>query len=782
MAQQQFRKKNLVLVESPAKAKTITKYLNSNPSLKALGTFVVMASMGHVRDLKKKELGIDIDAGFVPDYQVTPEKLKLVAEIKKAAADADMVWLASDYDREGEGIAMHLREVLKLKKYKRITFTEITSRALEQAVLNPRMIDEHLVDSQETRRILDRLVGFKLSPVLWKRFRTDNMSGLSAGRVQSAVMHILVAREKEIADFDSGTYWYFQGTFVLKMKSESHDLQDVKLYLDTNVYKETAQAKVLKLLNNLKQVYSIIDVKNSESKKNADLPFITSTLQQEANAKFGFGLKYTMQLAQELYEKGYITYMRTDSYAISDDFKVAAQTYILREYGQLYYGGGSSKRRAAQKNAQEAHEAIRPTDVERREVGLKPDHQKLYDMIWKRTVAYFMTPCVSDELKIKIADASFQGASHPLYFMTTFTKVKFNGFMVVYGVKNETYNFTQYIDGIRNGQYKLTCNSIVAKNTWQSPPQRFNESSMIKVLESEGIGRPSTYASIMTKLLEKQYVVKSDISGQKKPTVSYVLEKPGKIVEERDSVVVGQERTRLVPTDIGTSIDGFLSEHFGYIVDKSFTANMEADLDRIAEGEKGKLQVLNLFWKQFGSDVRAFDGMKSAKVVLKSANFNHKVDGKEYIVRLAKYGPVIEYTDSEEGNKKKFIGLKPYMSYVRKELGEIDENDIRMLLDTPRVFCEIRGKPFMLAYGPYGFYGKYEGDNIALSRRTILNIMKNTYTEDELQSAIDYKKMSQGKSKGDADGLAPPSRPSKKFVTKKIVASSVKKKVIRKQK
>jgi DNA topoisomerase-1 len=498
--------KNLVLVESPAKAKTITKYLNSNKNLKQLGTFFVMASMGHVRDLKKGELGINIDKGFEPNYQVTPEKVKTVSEIRKKAAECDMVWLASDYDREGEGIAMHLKQILNLKKYKRITFTEITPKALEEAILNPRKIDDNLVDSQETRRILDRLVGFKLSPVLWKKYKTENMSGLSAGRVQSAVLHIVLQREAEIEKFASSSYWYYMGNFLLTIKNEKHELEEVKLYKNGNVYKEEDKHIVTNILKKLKNNFSITDVKNKEVKRNADLPFITSSLQQESSSKYGFPLKRTMQLAQELYEKGHITYMRTDSYNISEDFKSTAHSYIIQEYGEEYYSGGSARRKV-QKNAQEAHEAIRPTHIKllSADLEMSPDHKKLYDMIWKRTVAYFMKACIYDELEIKIVDKSFVGDMH---FQSTFSKVKFNGYMIVYGVKSESYDFMKYIEGIQIGKYSLTCKSVIAKNTWQSPPQRYNESAMIKVLENEGIGRPSTYASIMSKLLEKDILSK----------------------------------------------------------------------------------------------------------------------------------------------------------------------------------------------------------------------------------------------------------------------------------
>ena len=730
--------KNLVIVESATKAKTITKYLNSNKNLKHLGTFIVAASFGHVRDLKKKELGIDVDKGFLPSYVVTEEKANVVADLKKKAAEVDVVWIASDYDREGEGIAMHLKEVLKLKKYHRITFTEITSKALEEAVLNPRKIDQNLVDAQETRRILDRLVGFKLSPVLWKKYKTENASGLSAGRVQSAVMHIILQREQEIKGYKSGSYWYFMGNFCLKIKTDKYDLEEIRLYKDGGMYKETQKAAVVGLLKKLKGEFHIIDVKAKETKKNADLPYITSSLQQDSYNKFGFPLKRTMQLAQELYEKGHITYMRTDSYNISEDFKATAKEYICGEYGDEYYSGGSNKKKV-QKNAQEAHEAIRPTKVEVKggDIGLGGDHAKLYDLIWKRTVAYFMTPCIHDELEIKVVDASFP-KSGDMFFLSTFSKVKFNGYMIVYGVKNENYDFKKYIDGIKGGKYELKCKNIIAKNTWSAPPARYNESSIIKVLESESIGRPSTYSGIMGKLFEKKYIIKSDVAGDEKDTVNYVYDSNGGIKEEKGTVVVGAERTRILPTEIGTEIDQFLVESFNYITDRTFTASMEADLDKIAEGDKKKRDILDNFWSVFNKDLKVFEGYKDGKTLLKTESLVHVVDGNEYIVRLAKYGPVIEYVSDMK--KKTFITLKPYLKYFRKELNDVKEDDIRYILKHPRKLCVVDGKEFVLVYGPYGFYGKYDGRNIRIPQWTIANILKDEYTVEEIKKCIDYKK------------------------------------------
>lgn len=718
-------KKNLVIVESPAKAKTITKYLNGNKALtQQYGTFLVMASYGHVRDLEKKALGIDIDKGFVPSYRVTDEKTKTVADLKTKAAESQMVWLASDFDREGEGIAMHLKEVLKLKKYKRITFTEITPKALEAAILNPRDIDNDLVDSQETRRILDRIVGFKLSPMLWKKYKTENMSGLSAGRVQSAVVHLIMQREHDIRNFQSESYWYLVGDMLLKLKQDKIPLE-VKLYSGATMYKETDPRKVKGLLSKMKGDFSVKEVKTRDSKKSADLPFITSTLQQEAYSKHGFTLKRSMQLAQELYEKGHITYMRTDSYNVSDDFKTAAQGYVATTFGTEYWSGGSSKSKKKQKNAQEAHEAIRPTHVNVKAEDLQDlsaDHRKLYDMIWKRTVAYFMVPCVHMELDIKIQDGSFNPSD--MYFLASFSRVKFNGYMAVYGVQNEDLSvLAAYVDALKDPKkHSIQGKTITAKNTWNSPPQRFSESSIIKALESEGIGRPSTYASIMTKLFDKKYIVKTDMAGVEKPTINFVYDMK-RVTEEKGTVTLGSERSKLVPTSIGEEIDSFLEQHFAYIVDKGFTSNMEADLDRIADGSKTKLDVLNTFWKVFKQDLAKQEAVKEKKVVLKTESAELVVDGKPYIIRHAKYGPVIEMEVPGQA-KKGFINLKPYLKLFKKDIMDVVEDDVRLLVGMPRKLCVIDKKEFVFTYGPYGFYGKYQDRNIRLPYKTVSSILK----------------------------------------------------------
>lgn len=751
---------NLVIVESPAKAKTIAKYLNASKALKHLGQFQVVSSMGHIRDLKKGELGIQIDKGFLPEYEINQDKCKTVKELQTLAKASKMVWLASDHDREGESIAMHLKEVLRLKQYQRVTFTEITPKALEYALQHPRKIDDHLVDAQEARRILDRLVGFKLSPLLWKRFKTANGTGLSAGRVQSAVLHLVLEKEKEVEAFSTNNYWHYLGKFDLNFKGDKQLLEDVHLYRKGTIAKDDAYDTAVKLLKKIKGDFRIVHYKQKESKKSPDQPFITSTLQQEAYNKHGFALKRTMSLAQELYEKGYITYMRTDSYNLSDDFREAAEKHIIEKYGAAYYSGGAAPKKVV-KNAQEAHEAIRPTHVETmaEEIPLSPEHKKLYEMIWKRTVAYLMKPCIYDELDISIQDKSFDADS---FFVSTFSKVKFNGYMILYGVSNEKYDFQKYMDAIANKQYALDCKQILAKNTWASPPSRFNESSIIRLLEKEGIGRPSTYAGIMNKLFEKSYIIKSDISGKERQAVNIVYEK-GTLKEQKQTVVVGAEKNKLVPTDIGKQVDAFLGQTFAYIVDKTFTANMEADLDRVAEGEKQRNQMLAAFWSHFSKDLAKVSAQteKFKKTELKTESKVLKVEGVDYIIRLAKYGPVIEY---REGEDKRYINLKPFLRLVRKELMEVNEDDIDLLTRTPIYLGLVDNKKVYLAYGPYGFYAKLETMNVTLPQRTILKYLESKeMSMKDVQSAIDYKQ----KQASQDDGAEEKKTKTKKLVFKK---------------
>jgi DNA topoisomerase-1 len=733
--------KNLVIVESPAKAKTIAKYLNGSKALRDMGKFIVMSSKGHIRDLKNRELSVDIEKDFEPHYEVLKDKVALVKELKEKAKQVDHVYLAADFDREGEAISEHIRATLGLKKYYRITFTEITQKALENAVKSPRQIDNDLVDAQETRRILDRLVGFKISPLLWKTYNANKIH-LSAGRVQSAVLHILKEREQEIKSFTTGAYWYFQGNFTLTLANESHELEEVKLYDNDRVYKiDTNLQDVQNYIKQFQNKFSIIDLKIRQMKQNADLPFITSTLQQEAYSKHGFPLKRTMALAQDLYEKGYITYMRTDSYNISEDFKEDAKTFVIQKYGEEYYEGQNQKKSKKTKNAQEAHEAIRPTNVHTTfidELGFTVDHKKLYEMIWKKTVGYFMKAALFDELEIKISD---NGLPKTAYFQASFKKTKFNGHLVLYGVQNDTYNFERYIDTIRKKNYGILCHIVTAKNTWANPPARFSEASIIKTLEAESIGRPSTFATILTKLFEKHYVMKSDIRGEDKKVTHLKYIPSTGIKQESDTITIGHERSKLVPSDIGLEIDSFMENNFSYIIDKHFTATMEEDLDKIANGVVTRNDVLRSFWSTFGDDVNRIEMQKkSEKIKIENENLSYVVNGKEYIVRVAKYGPVVQY---QIGDVIKYIDIKSYLKYTNKSYTNITEDDVKFLINLPKKIASINGFDVMLTAGPYGLYFKYNEQNIKIPLKFIKKMldpeMKDTITSAEYASIIAYK-------------------------------------------
>lgn len=733
---------NLVIVESPGKVATITKYLNNNPELKKLGKFVVMASVGHIRELPPKSLGIDIEHNFKLTYEFSELKKKVIADLVKNAKNAKTVYLAGDFDAEGEQISESVRVALNLgQNYKRITFTEISPKALQYSIMHAGKIDQDQLEAQETRRSLDRLVGYKLSPVLWKKFTTGGASHLSAGRVQSAVLHMVIQKELEIQKYKPSKYWYFYGDFDLKIVKESQKLEEIKLYQGNTMYKDSDEDSTKLLLKKIKYDFNIRDVTSKETRQKPDLPFITSTLQQNA----GFPIKRTMQLAQELYEAGLITYMRTDSTNISEDFKIVAQDYVNKTYGANYLGDTSDMKKAkVVKGAQEAHECIRPVNIMLMNVAgekMTKDHQKLYELIWRRTVAYFMKACIYDELELKIIDTSFP---RDMYFSAGFKKVKFNGFQIVYGIKSENYDFSKYITSIKSKNYTIKCDNITAKNTWSSPPGRYNEIGLIKLMESEGIGRPSTYSATIQKVTDRQYVNKTDVQGEEKTITNYMLVN-GVIKAIQDKIFVGQEKSKFVPTEIGIQVDRFLQENFDYIVNIGFTANMEADLDRIAEGKKSRVEVLNAFWKPFVKDLEKFGKIaKEDKIAIKTESNDFVVNKVKYTVRLTRFGPVIQYDASasklgEASGDKKYIDLKNYLKYTGKEYTDVDETDIKFLVKLPMKVGEVKGKEVLMVSGPYGFYMKYDGKNLKITQKMIREFIDTgKVSQSDIEASIEY--------------------------------------------
>jgi len=734
---------NLVVVESPGKTSIITKYLNNNPQLTSkYGKFTVIASMGHIRDLAKKTLAIDIENEFSPQYEFSSDKKDVISNLKQKAKGADNIFIASDGDDEGEFIGDSIRVALNLgnNDYKRIRFTEITPKALQYAIEHPTKLDQNQLESQKCRRTLDRLVGFKTSPLLWKKFTSGSVT-LSAGRVQSAVMHIIIQREKEIEKFISTRYWHVNGDFKLKLNNiqDSFNLDQVRLYKDDTIYKTENIEDIKSLFKDIKDEWTITSVKQKTSKQNPDAPFITSTLQQEASSKLHTGIKKIMQLAQKLYEGGHITYMRTDSYNMSEDFKKDTSSWIKNKYGAEYVGSGVLHKKTV-KGAQEAHECIRPTHVENIIIdGIPKDQQDLYELIWKRSVAFLMAPAIFDELDINFKD---QSMTKKMEFMTTFKKVQFNGFLAVYGVKNEKSDNKSVLTMLEKKQYTLSCIELRSKNTYSSPPSRFNDSSLVKAMEQAGIGRPSTYSATIDKLYEKNYVLKSDIKGEEKKTIDIVFTPKNKSIKMVEGVVdLGADKGKIKPTDIGIQIDSYLEDHFAYITDKTFTSTMEAELDKISEGKKDRLEVLNSFWKRFSKDLKEQLSKKEDKKVITTESKMIKLDnGREYAVRIAKYGPVIQYQDANDA-KTKYIPLKGYLSMTKKEYTDIDETDIKLLASLPKVIGKFQDQPIALNIGPYGLYLVHNKKNVKIPAFALKKYMETSkFTDAELQGFIEYTK------------------------------------------
>ena len=755
---------NLVCVESNGKVASITKYLNDNPALKKYGKFVVVASLGHIRDLPKKRLGIDIENGFKTEYEYLVEKQDAMDKIKKAAAGASTVYLAADKDFSGQEIAESVRLFLNLgENYKRMTFNEITAPALQYAVEHSGKIDQLQLAAEQCRRILDRLVGFKLSPLLWKKF-TSGIITLSAGRVQSAVMHLIVQREKEILAFKSSPYWHMNADFVLKVGKDTTPLEEVKLYKDENVYKTEKEADVKAFFKSIKNNWEVDEYKQKVTRQSPDAPFVTSSLQQEASGKLKMGVKRVMAVAQELYEGGHITYMRTDSYNMSDTFKESAKKYISQTYGANYVTEKEKSVKKA-KGAQEAHECIRVTHVETPELGGKfgREQKELYKLIWQRSVAYLMSQAVYDELALEIRDT---GMVKGMFFKSVFKKVKFNGYLAVYDVKNEINDFIKYTSALDSGKYDLDCSQVRAKNTWPSPPARYNDAGIVKLMETNGLGRPATTATILEKLYDKTYVIKTDVLGDEKPTVDYVFVPSKKTTkEEKGKAMVGAEQGKAKVTDIGFKIDEYLTQHFDYIVDKDFTANMEGDLDLISEGKKKRNDVLSTFWNKFSKDLKTQGDKKEEKLKIETEKREIKLAGKTYIVRMGPYGPLVEY---DKDGKKAYIGLKGYLPMAKKEYTDVNEDDIKFLLDLPKKVGSVEGKDAMVVIGPYGPYLKWNDMNVKIPRFALKEFGETkSFTAEELKGFIDYAKNKPKAESAPASKAPKASKTSKASKTKK---------------
>ena len=617
--------KNLVIVESPAKAKTIEKFLGKD--------YVVRSSFGHIRDLPKKGLNIDKDNNFAPTYEVSADKKKVVAELKKLAAGAD-VWLASDEDREGEAIAWHLTQALKLdpKKTKRIVFHEITKPAIEEAIKNPRTVDINLVDAQQARRILDRLVGYELSPVLWKKVR----AGLSAGRVQSVSVRLIVEREREIREFTAISS--FKVTAIFNVGGE-----ELKAELDTK-FKSIEEAQSF-LQSCIDATFTVSAVDKKPGFRSPSAPFTTSSLQQEAARRLGYGVKQTMILAQKLYENGHITYMRTDSTILSTIAVDAAKNYIISNFGENY--SKLQQYKTKNSSAQEAHEAIRPTNFNALEAGDDGQQERLYKLIWQRTLASQMAQAKTDKTEIKIsASPKFKNL-----FLAKGEILTFDGFLKVYGGgKDDTL-----LPNVSNGQ-QLERQQILATETFSRAGARYSEASLVKKLEELGIGRPSTYAPTISTIQAREYVTKSDLEGDEREIRELVLEKS--TVEQRSSTVItGADKNKLIPTHLAEVVTDFLVKYFGSVLDYDFTAKVEAGFDLVAEGKQEWPKMIGDFYKNFHPLVVESEGA-SRKETSQARLLGEDPKSKRPIyARFGRYGAMLQIGEVEDEVKPVFAPM-----------------------------------------------------------------------------------------------------------------------------
>ncbi|WP_132011678.1 type I DNA topoisomerase [Flavobacterium sp. 90] len=675
--------KNLVIVESPAKAKTIEKFLGSD--------FQVESSYGHIADLPSKEIGVDVENGFKPKYEVSPDKKALVSKLKTLSKNAEMVWLASDEDREGEAISWHLAEELKLdtKKTKRIVFHEITKTAILKAIENPREIDYNLVNAQQARRVLDRLVGYELSPVLWRKIK----GGLSAGRVQSVSVRLIVEREREIQNFNAVASYSIVAEFV----NEAGKTFKAKLPKNFNTKKEAEDF----LNQNIGSQYKVADLETKPTKKSPTAPFTTSTLQQEAARKLYLPVGITMQLAQRLYEAGLITYMRTDSVNLSAEAMSAAEAEIIKSYGKEF----SKPRTFANKSkgAQEAHEAIRPTDMSRHTVNIDRDQARLYDLIWKRTLASQMSDAQLERTNVKI-----EANNHSEIFTASGEVLLFEGFLKVYleGHDDDEEEQEGMLPALKVNE-KLVNNYITATERYSRPPARYTEASLVKKLEELGIGRPSTYAPTISTIINRNYVEKGTLEGQERNYTQLTLQ-ANKVGEKLLKENTGSDKGKLVPTDIGTIVTDFLVKNFGNILDYNFTAKVEQDFDEIAEGNIDWAIMMQEFYNKFHPNVKEVEAnaeRESGERIL-----GKDADGRQVSVRLGKFGPMAQIGEADDEDKK-FASL---MS--DQNIGNITLEEALNLFLLPKNLGEYKGEEVEVSNGRYGPYVRHGSVFISLPK------------------------------------------------------------------
>ncbi len=681
---------NLVIVESPAKAKTIEKFLGKD--------YVVKSSFGHIRDLSKKGLGIDIDAHFAPDYEILPDKRKVVDELSKLSKSVDTVWLASDEDREGEAIAWHLAEVLDLPvdKTKRIVFHEITKPAILHAIETPRTIDMNLVNAQQARRVLDRIVGFELSPVLWKKVKPS----LSAGRVQSVAVRLIVEREREIIAFQSTPYYRVVAQFY---RTDDQTKTLFKAELGTR-FDTKGQAEEF-LRKSVGAAYTVTKVEEKPAKRYPAAPFTTSTLQQEAGRKLGMSVAQTMSVAQHLYEQGLITYMRTDSVNLSQQAIAQCKTEITSLFGEKYSAAHNYKTKT--KGAQEAHEAIRPSYIDRMHIEGTPAEKRLYELIWKRTVASQMVPAEIDRTTIAIGVDGTQWQ-----YGATGEVIRFDGFLRLYSesTDDETSESSEAaLPKLVEGE-KVTATQVTATERFTAPPARYNEASLVKKLEELGIGRPSTYAPTITTIINRGYVVKQNREEQRRAYTQLTLGAQGRITEKNLTESFGKEKNRLSPTDIGMVVNDYLESQFSQIMDYNFTANVEKEFDRIAGGKITWSQMIEDFYGPFHKMVDKAIGTQNDKSAQVRILGTDPATGHTVKARIGRYGPMVEI-EGAEGEKSRFASLKKGQLIASITLDEALE-----LFALPRNLGKYEGEDLIVGIGRYGAYVRYGKSFVSLAK------------------------------------------------------------------
>ncbi len=676
--------KNLVIVESPAKAKTIEKFLGKD--------FQVESSYGHIRDLVQKDMGVDVANNFNPKYAVSSDKKDVVKKLKKLSKDAEIVWLASDEDREGEAIAWHLYEALDLKptNTNRITFSEITSKAIKRSIENPRRINTDLVNAQQARRVLDRIVGFELSPVLWKKVK----AGLSAGRVQSVAVRLIVEREMEIRDFKAEAFY----KVVAEFKNENAK----PFRADLNKRFDTEQEARDFLERCSQHDFSIRNIETKPAKKSPAPPFTTSTLQQEAARKLNFSVGRTMSVAQRLYEAGLITYMRTDSVNLSDDALAAAGAEVRKAYGEDY--AKTRKYSSKIKGAQEAHEAIRPTYFDRHSAGTPDEQQRLYQLIWRRAIASQMSDAQLERTVFRI------GTPVESYeFVARGEVIKFEGFLKVYleGQDEEDEEESGLLPTCKQGE-KLSYRDITATQRFTKHPARFTEASLVKKLEELGIGRPSTYAPTISTIIKREYVEKSNLEGFKRQYLQMSLSQ-GEIKVTPLSETTGADKNKLIPTDIGNVVNGFLTEHFDNVLAYNFTADVEAQFDNIAQGGEEWTEMLHRFYDEFHPHLKEVEEVADRATGERILGEDPKT-GKTVLVRLGRFGPMAQIGDIDD-EEKQFASLNKDQS-----LDSVTLQEALDLFLLPKTLGDFDGESVVVSNGPYGPYIKHGKKSISLDK------------------------------------------------------------------